>query len=191
MTSEVEICNSALAKVSANRIGLLTENSKGAILCNDAYPRLRDMLLRDHLWNFNKTRKALARLGTAPAFGWTYAYQLPGDFVRVHAVYADTSADRRLNEYEIEGQTLLTDAEYVYLVYGKTITDPNKFDYSFREALALTLAVELSSSFLKSSTKGERLASTLKDHLANSVAMDEMDDPNRQMMITTWDACRD
>ena len=89
MTSEVAICNAALAKVSNNRIASLSEGSTAGDLCNEMYERIRDRLLRRHIWNFNKKRVKLGQLAQAPVFGWTYAYRLPSDWVRNIAIYPD------------------------------------------------------------------------------------------------------
>jgi hypothetical protein len=177
MTSEVAICNSALAKVSNNRISSLTEGSTAGDLCNEMYARIRDRLLRRHIWNFNKKRVKLAQLATAPLFGWTYAYQLPSDWVRNIAVYPDSAGLNPTHAYEVEGRTILADHEDIYLVYGASITDPNDFDGMYREALAYALAVELAVPLAKSAALRDRMATAFEAYVMEAQTIDGQDDP--------------
>ena len=177
MTSEVAICNAALAKVSNNRIVSLTEGSTAGNLCNEMYERIRDRLLRRHIWNFNKKRVKLAQLATAPVFGWTYAYQLPSDWVRNIGVYPDSAGLNQTHGYEVEGRMILADHENIYLVYGARVTDPNEFDDMFREALAYALAVELAVPLAKSATLRDRMNEAFQAYVMEAQTIDGQDDP--------------
>lgn len=177
MTSEVAICNAALAKVSNNRIASLTEGSTAGDLCNEMYERIRDRLLRRHIWNFNKKRVKLAQLSAAPVFGWTHAYQLPSDWVRNIGVYPDSSALNQTHGYEVEGRTILSGHENIYLVYGAKVTDPNEFDDMFREALAYALAVELAVPLAKSATLRDRMNEAFQAYVMEAQTIDGQDDP--------------
>ena len=177
MTSEVAICNAALTKVSNNRIASLTEGSTAGDLCNEMYERIRDRLLRRHIWNFNKKRVKLAQLASAPVFGWTYAYQLPSDWVRNIHIYPDEAGLSPTHYYETEGRMILADHENIYLVYGARITDPNEFDGMFREALAYALAVELAVPLAKSATLRDRMDQAFKEYVMEAQTIDGQDDP--------------
>lgn len=177
MTSEVAICNAALAKVSNNRIVSLTEGSTAGNLCNEMYERIRDRLLRRHIWNFNKKRLKLAQLATAPVFGWTYAYQLPSDWVRNIGVYPDSAGINQTHDYQTEGRMILADHESIYLVYGARITDPNEFDDMFREALAYAIAVELAVPLAKSATLRDRMDEAFNAYVMETQTIDGQDDP--------------
>jgi len=61
MAATVEsICNSALAKVGAPEITLISDSNKRANLCNLLYPKVRDKVLKSHPWNFALKRAILA-----------------------------------------------------------------------------------------------------------------------------------
>ena len=137
MTSIVEICNSALNKIGANTINSLTENSQEARLCAAQFPRIRDVLLRSHPWNFATIRLALPRLVNPPAFEFAYAYQLPSDCLRVLQLSDPTTM------FRIESGRLLTNASRVKLIYVRRETDPSHFDAQFSESLATHLAAEI------------------------------------------------
>jgi len=190
MTSEVAICNAALAKVSNNRIASLTEGSTAGDLCNEMYGRVRDRLLRRHIWNFNKKRVKLAQLATAPVFGWTYAYQLPSDWVRNIAVYPDSAGIGQTHGYQVEGRRILSDHENIYLVYGARITDPNDFDDMFREALAYALAVELAVPLAKSATLRDRMNEAFQAYVMEAQTIDGQDDPPEFAAEPGWATVR-
>ena len=48
MTSNVDICNSALNMVGASIITSLTEDSKAARVCNQRFTFVRDAVMRAH-----------------------------------------------------------------------------------------------------------------------------------------------
>ncbi len=72
-----------------------------------------------------------------PQFQWTYAYDLPVDFLRAKAKYKATIS------YAIEGSQLLTDDTDVEILYIRRITDPTAFDPLFVELLVLNLALKV------------------------------------------------
>lgn len=190
MTSEVAICNAALAKVSNNRIASLTEGSTAGDLCSEMYGRVRDRLLRRHIWNFNKKRVKLARLSEAPVFGWTHAYQLPSDWVRNIAVYPDSAGLSRTHAYQVEGRRILSDHDSIYLIYGARIADPNEFDDMFREALAYALAVELAVPLAKSATLRDRMNEAFQAYVLEAQTIDGQDDPPDYPPESGWSDVR-
>lgn len=149
MTAEVDIAIRALQKLGAESITSLDDNSKSAREMKTAFPFVRDAELRKHPWTFAKKRVVLAPLSSAPAFGFTYAYQLPSDYIRIVKQIDDS-------DYEIEGNELLTDQGTKWnLIYIRRVEDVNDMDPMFREALACALAMELAESFTQSNSKKE------------------------------------
>lgn len=139
MATEVQICNLALTAVGANTIVSLGDNTKEAQLCTIFYSMYRDYLLRLHPWNFAQTRVSLPRLVAAPAFGFTYQFQLPADCCRV------TETDLGVHdEWRVEGRVLLCNVETINIVYTKYLTDTSVFDALFTVALSFLLAWKLS-----------------------------------------------
>ena len=133
--SQVSICNGARARIGAPPILSLSEDTKRARACNIAWQPSLDGLLAEHAWPFALTRASLARLADPPAFGFSYAFQLPPDFISI--------PDEQEASYQIEGTQYLTDAESVRLRYVRRVDDPNLFPPSFVELLAIKLASEL------------------------------------------------
>lgn len=143
MTS-VEICNAALSRCGARRIVSLDESSEEARTCSLHYGPVRDALLRSHRWNFAKARQELARLADAPAFGWDFQYQLPSDWLRTLEFNGSETNDEQADDYDIEGDKLLTDAETAEMVYIRRIEDEGLQDSLFNQALILRLGAAIS-----------------------------------------------
>lgn len=165
MASEVEICNRALQKLGARRIVALNENSVNARAVAQAYPIVRDAQLRAHPWNFAVKRAQLAANSTAPLFGKQSAYPLPSDFLRLlprdpgSGFNQSWSPNIPFNGYidrdwQIEGTELLTNETGAFdLRYIAFVTDPNKMDILFREAVSAALAIEICEELTQSNAK--------------------------------------
>lgn len=185
MASIVGICNSALIKLGASTIMSLIEGSKNANLCNEQFDKLRDELLRAHNWNFATARAKLAQLTDAPAFGFDHAYQLPSDWLRVVSVH-DSNTGRGAVEYKIEGRTLLSSADEIYLRYIKCVTDPNEMDAGFREVLSWKLAADLALPITQSSTALGEMRDGLRVSLIKARGVDAFEDYPESMPESDW-----
>lgn len=189
MASIVGICNSALIKLGATRIIQLTEGSKNANLCSEQFEKVRDDLLRGHVWNFAIARIQLARLAEAPAFEFGTAFQLPSDFLRVVSVHPD-GAGQAVIPYRIEGRRLLADSETIFLRYIRQISDPNEMDALFREALAWALAADLSIPITQSNSMSQMMEDGLRKQLSKAQSVDAIEDFPEPEIAPAWVAVR-
>jgi len=149
----VEICNSALVKVGAQRITSLSDTTKAAIICNDQYNRLRKEVLRAHPWNFAIAYVALSATVNTPVWAdWTYEFLIPSDVLRI------LETDLQYTEawevgYNADGnKVLFCNTDNVKIKYVKDITNTTRFDTSFDEALAFRIAADLAYSLVQSQT---------------------------------------
>lgn len=181
--SEVAICNSALAKIGADRIGSLDDDSRAAKLCKEQYYKIRDMLLRAHPWNFAIKRASLAASVTAPAFGYTYAYPVPVDFVRALEV------NENLYDWEKEGISILTDESECELKYIAEVP-VGYFDTTFDELLAVKLAHDICSDLSSSPTIKQMLADEYKALLREARLFDAQESTVKKTRTTTFTSSR-
>lgn len=169
MTSEVEICNLALSHIRAGSINSLTESSIQAQQCELKYPVLRDQMLQDAPWQFNRSLKPLALL-TDTLFNWIYVYQYPTDCLfinRLHINFAEVSSDTTTSAvasryydrglprpdldqqvgykiYNVDGNKVIAANEKELRIdYRKRVEDPNLFSVNFIMGLSHLLAAEL------------------------------------------------
>ncbi len=108
MATNVSICSSALVRLGDTPIASLAENTVRAMQCANIYPTERAALLRLHPWNCAIRRVLLAPMATAPAYGWTRQFALPGDHLRTLSV--GRTADDRI-DYETEGRRILANVD--------------------------------------------------------------------------------
>lgn len=132
-----DICNMALGIIGQNFISALDDGTHTANQCQLFFEPARDACLRDHKWNFALARKTLAQT-TAPVSGWSYAYQLPPECLRVVELNGDPEI-----AWAIEARTLVTDEPAATILFIAKIDDANAWDALFVEALVALLASKL------------------------------------------------
>ena len=133
-----DIANLALSRIGEKRISDIAENSPSAISCRANFEMVRDSLLRSHPWNFAIGRAELSETDT-PVFGWSYAYALPSDFLRLSTLNGIQAA-KCVSDYTLEGALILTNTNEAKITYVRRIADPTLFDSLFTEVLVYRLA---------------------------------------------------
>lgn len=115
MASQVSICSNALLMLGDKPINdLVPEEGDRAVLALNLFPDVRDGVLRAHTWDCAIKRALLSPLSAAPAFGWSYQFQLPADCLRVISVAPNNGEPI---EHSVEGDKLLCNTNVVYLRY--------------------------------------------------------------------------
>jgi hypothetical protein len=179
-TSVVQIVNNALIKIGASTILTLTENSEAARAANLIYEQVRDASIRDHVWNFAIRRVELAQNSTAPAFEFSYQYNLPSDCLRVLRM-----EDMGMY-YKIEGGKLLTDEGTAKILYLSRVEDVNLFDALFVEALSARIAAELSVTLSESNTLYSNMMEMYQRKIADARSMDAQESGYQELIADTW-----
>jgi hypothetical protein len=98
----------------------------------------------------------LIRVADTPAWGFAYAYYLPGDFVRMVRTY---SAD---DEYHEIGGLLHTDLVSPEIEYVYDCVDPTKYTADLVRCLYLNLAYELAYCLTQNTEVGDRVKADLE-----------------------------
>lgn len=137
MASKVEICNQALLKLGQPAIMSIDDDSPRARQCFQEFESALGATLRSYPWPFAIVRKELGRLTDVPPFGFSYYYELPTDLARLVEIFAHN------HKYQIEGNRIATNAEYVALRYVTKNVQVEQLDDQTVEVVALTLAAKL------------------------------------------------
>jgi hypothetical protein len=182
MSSEVEICNLALAHLgdSATVASINPpEGSAQAEHCARWYPIARDSLLEMQEWGFATTRAQLAEL-VNPFPQWQHAYAQPSDCLKVLAILPADATGDIAQSYPCDGfyhgatfgllttytprefttetdattgnKVVLTNQSNALARYTRSIADTSKFSPLFRDALGWYLASYLAGPVLKGET---------------------------------------
>lgn len=133
-TTAEAICNTALTMLGEEPILTLSEDNKPARFCNANYDNQRKMVLRAGRWNSATARATLAVIATAPVWGFTRAFQLPADYLRL--VEMESAKER----WRIQGRTILSDLSTMQITYVYDLTDVSLMEDTLQDAIASKLA---------------------------------------------------
>ena len=172
MASTVDICNGALNQLGATTILSLTEDSKNARLCNSRFTQVRDAVFRSHPWNCLQKRVELAADTTAPAWGFSYAYTLPADCLRLLKILDYDS------NYKVEGRKILSNTSSMKILYIGRITDPNEYDELLRETLSASLAADIAFAVTSNNTTATNMYNLFQDKLKDARFVDSTEGQN-------------
>jgi len=172
MASVVDICNGALNQLGATTILSLTEDSKNARLCNSRYTQVRDALFRSHPWNCLQKRVQIAADTTAPAWGFTYAYTLPADCLRLLKILDYDS------NYKVEGRKILSNTSSMKILYVGRVTDPNEYDELLRETLSASLGADIAFGVTSNNQTATNMYNLFKEKLRDARFVDSTEGQN-------------
>lgn len=181
MPSVVDVANKALDKLGHGAITSLGDGTKAANLVDRSWPLVRDTVLRDHPWNFAMRRTTTAPLSASPSWGFTYQHEVPNNMLRLIEI-----RDLRADEYQVEGNKILTDESILYLRYIAQVTDPNEYDALFIDAVSTRLAYEMCESLTQSNTKRELLWADYENSLTRAKSIDAMENPPTVFAEDDW-----
>ena len=168
-TTSVSICNEALSMIGAKTIQSFDDNTENARRCAAIYDSSRKALLRMHPWSFAKKRIQLAPVVTHPSFGYSHAFPLPSDFVRV--------IDTGQVNYEIEGRYILADTNLINLVYVADNDNEQTWDSLFSECMALYLITKLAKPISGSQAEADSADQKLRNMLKQARAINGQERP--------------
>lgn len=181
MASSTEICNSALIKLGVETIASLSESSKQARLCNEQYAKIRDKLLESHYWNFAMKRQEVAVISVAPLFGFTLAYQLPSDVLRVLHLNEKTAS------FKVEQNKYLhTNVSNAKILYIAREEDVSKYSSMFKELLALDLAIDLCMALTQKRTLKADLKEDKKELIRDARSSDAQEGTMDSLIEDVW-----
>ena len=181
MASVVDVVNKALDKLGHGAITSLGDGTKAANLATRVWPLTRDAALRDHPWNFAVKRTTTAPLSDAPSWGFSYQHEFPSDLLRLLEI-----RDLNRDEYQVEGNHILTDEDTLYIRYIRQVTDPNEYDALFIEAVSCFMAYEMCESLTQSNTKKEMLWQDYQSALMRAKSVDGQENPPQVFAEDSW-----
>ena len=174
MANRTGIANLALGHLGQYRIDDIDERSPTAEAVRDVWDICRDSVLRAHHWNFATAAATLTQLATAPAFGWTYQWGLPADFLKLvscNQVYSGT----RDTEFTVRGGVLCTMEQRAEVEYVQRVVACDLWDPQFVEAFALKLAEMVAPRLTLSGGKAAELADRARRSGASAAHSDAID----------------
>lgn len=182
--SLVSICNQALDLLGADPITSLDDDTEAARVCKRNLAGCIDAVLRAYPWNPAMKRASLAASPTPPSWGYTFAYPLPVDHLRLWAIEGEDDGGL---DYRIEDGTILTDAgSPLNILYIARITDPNKFDPMLSEAIAAKMSSVIAFKLTGSSSRSEALSVLYRQRLRFAREIDASETRTARIVTHDW-----
>lgn len=187
----IEIVNDALATLGEQPIvNLDKENATStSILVRQKYPLVQRSILMETDWNCARVTQQLAKLDVPRTKGYEYTYQLPKDPECLHIqqisidngktyidlnAYYNWHAGSKESIFDIDGDTLLSNAEAVWVKYTGLV-DPAKFDPFLASAFSAQLAAELAYAIPASASLGQYLEQIANKKLKKAISRNALD----------------
>ena len=173
--SEVSICNQALSWLGQEPIISLDDETRTAWLCKSNYGPLRDAVLEGHDWKFAMKRYQLPALVPAPVFGWSNAYPLPSEVLRVKEFnLVDFNDETR--EWDIENvdgrKCIVTNETTCEIKALARVTETTLFTPLFAQALAARLATDLAIPITNSRSLQQDMFSLFMEKMKRAASTD-------------------
>ena len=199
MASRVDICNLALLFCgSGSKITSLTDNSAAARALNASYDLIRKAELRANYWSFALKRDALPASASPPAWGYTNAFPLPGDFVRlvqindfylVPSILDYNDGDASAYAIEVNAGVLSVLTHYnapLKIKYVWDVQDEGTFDALFNVAFAARLAHTCCEQITNSNTKKAALTGDYKNAIMAASRAGAIEKPPALIGDDSW-----
>lgn len=185
-TSEVGIVNLALAKLGAEAITALTDETPGARLALRHYATLRDTVLRERQWNCAVHRTTLTQLDTGPTFGYANSFLLPPDFIRFIRL-EELITDFRIENDPTDGtRILVTDLNAVNMVYVFRLKDVGKMDELLKQAISARIAWDFSFKLTGDTGLRNQLGKEYQEILSEAAHVDAIEAPVENVVPSSW-----
>ena len=185
MTSRTEMYNLVLDVLKeAARIDAYNEATTLAQRINRQYDLTRRELLQIHPWKFAKRRVSVNKYTTNPAFGWSYQYPLPDNYLQMHPIQEGGTFEGDFVKYDIESYDV-SETEAIRMIVTNHAT-PIKFTYTadventglfsplFVRALVLKMAVYVGHAITNKASYVERADQLYKETMLLAKGTDNL-----------------
>ena len=169
--TSIDLASNALLLIGEETISSFTDDSTAALVAANLYEPTYESLLTLHPWRFASSKATLSRLTATPVNEWSYAYQLPADFLVAQHI------DDATEKYQIYGNKLYSDNTTIVLDYTYK-PDESLLPAYFAELLEYRLAAVFAIPITESATKGDYYASLAEKQLAKSKTIDSQMSPS-------------
>lgn len=190
--SDVALCATALLELGARPINSFDEESENARLCSNLYPWVRDEMLREHTWNFAKTRAVLSADTAAPLFGYQNQFTLPADFIRLLEVNGQ-SAVTGIGwpaGYQIENGKILSNDKELHLRYIYANYTVGQWDASFLRLIITAMKRALAYAVTRDPAAVSSAVNEWAVALKQAKVINGVETPPQEIMGSTFYASR-
>ena len=157
MATNIEICSNALIMIGHGSITSFTDGGAGANTASALYETTYKSVLSQHRWRFASAKKTLNRLSAAPLNQWSYAFQLPADYIV--GIGVQPGVDYEIYEDKLYANVKEIDLDYIFK------PDETRLPGYFQRLLEFNLASIFAIPVTDNSTKAEEYRKMAVDQL--------------------------
>lgn len=170
--TDIEIKNQALVMLGEMPINAPGEGTNAERISSALWESAVKSVLRAHPWNFAMRREILSPLTTAPKHGYTAAFQLPAEVLRLVEVSED--------DYVLEGRQVLCNASVLNIRAVYHVTDVSQYDSLCCDALAANLAWKMAYPITRSTSMTDYCGKVYAQVLQQARTVDAQEEPSQQ-----------
>ena len=170
MATSISMCSNALLLIGHGTISSFTEGSSGSKVASNLYGTTYENLLTLSRWRFAIAKRDLGRLTATPLNEWTYAFQLPSDYLVAIKVYPQS-------DYEIYEDKLYSNLTEVALDFVFK-PDESRLPPWFVKMMEFALAAQFAIPITDNSAKAEAYRSQYEEQYKKARFIDAQARPN-------------
>ena len=174
------IASQALIKVGGTPLTTFDGTDRQSVVVANLYDDTKKGLLYYTFWNFATHKAELSALVETPTDKtFSYAYQLPGDTVRVKGIF-NKNGDLQ-NVYSVENNKIYANTNPLFLEYIREKSETD-FPPFFVEVLIAKLAFEICEGVSGVGSMQERLAREFEQKLSKAMVVDGQETPPQKII---------
>jgi hypothetical protein len=195
LASQLGVYNEALGHLAERKLASLSESVEPRRVLDDYWDGCKAYCIEQGFWKFAaRSVQLTADDGVEPAFGFTYAFEHPDDFVRTYLISEVETFDPPLLDYQDEAGYWWANPSSIYVRYiSNSVSYGNnigEWPQSFADYVALQLAFRACKRVNGSESDWERLKKRQKEALLDARSKDAMMEPLRFPPRGSWVASR-
>lgn len=196
MTTKLDIFNGALVHLGERSLSSLSENTPARYDLDAAWDSgVVDFCLREGLWTFAaRVSKFSAATDIEPEFGYSFAFELPDDFIKLDGLFTDEYLRIALQNFQREQNFLFCASEEIYMRY---ISNDASFggNYSiwpddFKDYVQTYLAFKACMKITGSDKTYLRLEKQVAKYKLEAKSRDSFEKPTRYPARSNWTRAR-
>lgn len=177
----LNIVNLCLPLMGAEKVNSIQDDDWAKVI-NAIVPSMYSYLLEEHTWSWAIYYRTLNRLSTNDNPKYKYAYEIPNNFLRIIRVYYANSQypnyNTYENEYQIKGNTLYSDREYITIEYLIGNYNVDSTPQTFKLALAYKILSEVSASLMNNPSLLQHYTQRAAIEISNAISIDATNNGN-------------
>ena len=177
--TKLALYSAALRHIGERKLASLSENREPRRVLDDAYDQVVAECLEAGQWHFAiRTVKIDSSPSLTPAFGWSYGFDKPEDWVRTAGISSTEKFDPPLSRFIDETDYWMADVDPIYVRFVSKDTefgmDLGRWPPGFTRFVELSLALAVCERLTQNGAKGETLARDLKRAKRDALGKDAM-----------------